>query len=278
MMLPLTHYPSSKVEETASIDSHTTSGDSQVVSVAGPLLRQAVSCTVKGEVAKQLQRLVTGPLRSTQLLHDSQAAYSRKVAKKGAKVKQSTKIKKRVGPDGRPVEPQGRMDAFRADWMQTSLGQRSHAEEGAVQPGETLLLDVPRGAEDSLERLLFAAALRCFVPPFFRGVPGSEDSPNEDPAYAHRMYLQLPMGLAKMKYEQECRRWTQGPANRLRGKGLLFIPQSLPLSRLVMALRSVDTPKVLVDKVIELVELLQRMEVAPKTQSLQLKPPQNPPR
>jgi hypothetical protein len=62
-----------------------------------------------------------------------------------------------------------------------------------------------------------------------------------------------------MKYELECRRWSQGPINRLKGKGLVFLPETQPLSRFVMALRSVETPKPLVDKAVELYEQLQRM-------------------
>ena len=44
-------------------------------------------------------------------------------------------------------------------------------------------------------------------------------NPNEDPDYAYDIFLKLPQGLAKMKYELECKKWAQGPINRLKIKG-----------------------------------------------------------
>jgi hypothetical protein len=69
-----------------------------------------------------------------------------------------------------------------------------------IEPGETLLLDIPRGMQDTIENLLHAAAIRCYVPEFF---------PSHTPHTAYQIYLQLPKGLSKMRYEAEAWKWSQ---------------------------------------------------------------------
>ena len=227
-------------------------------SLPGPLLRHAVSATVSGEVQRQLESLLSGPHKSKQLLQDMKSAYSTAPAsvssvKSSSKASPPKRRKKKliVDSDGKLVELQGQMGAAHSDWLSQngSNSISSTTQSAEVQPGISLLIDVPQGAEDSIERVLHAAALRCYVPEFFRGPASSGDNDgegkgsrnvNEDADYAYNMYLQLPQGLAKMKYELECKKWSQGPINRLKIKGLVYLPDALPVSRFVMSLRSVE--------------------------------------
>jgi hypothetical protein len=58
--------------------------------------------------------------------------------------------------------------------------------------------------------------------------------------------------LAKVKYELECQKWSQGIINKLRIKGLTFLSEVSPLSKFVVCLKNVDTPKALLDKCVDL--------------------------
>ena len=238
--------------------------------------------------------------------------------------------------DGKAVELRGQIESAHGDWMDESLRslgrQREEAEREkertglagllaahtgdvtkmkheAVHAGHNLLLDVPNGLEDSLERFIHAAALRCYVPDFFRGPrhePLAEegqgqssdeslgeaddeqvirqkrlkkrlkqqrrlaDNPNADPARAYQLFLQMPLGLARVRYELECQRWSQGVINRLRIKGLVFLPDVAPLSKFVVCLKSVDTPRVLLEKCVDLFLELRALAQLPRGQRLEL--------
>jgi hypothetical protein len=209
-----------------------------------------------------------------------------------------------------------------AEIMQSSE-EISANKQPTVYSGSALLLDIPNGLNDSIERFIHAAALRCYVPDFFRGPQyekqqlssGSEDdgealpssaspsgrrkksnkydeeqgeeasektvdekdevinegdsdeiisrkhlsrqrrqqsyNPNHDPNYAYSIYLQLPMSLVKVRYEQECQKWSQGVINKLRVKGLNYLPDVAPMSKFIVCLRSVEAPKVLISKCVD---------------------------
>eukprot|EP01038_Epipyxis_sp_PR26KG_P012258 gene12258-16437_t len=229
--------------------------------------------------------------------------------------------KKKVGLDGKIIEFKGKVEAFQSDWVMNqtiqnndniSIDENSNTSEITnhsmnfnivVQPGNSLLLDIPLGFEDSMERFMHAAALRCYVPEFFRGVDNIDVDDNNDshylddvikdvdshsydeddissliekrkkqiilqkeknninynPEYAYSIYLKMPIGLAKMKYEMDCKRWSQGSINKLKLKGVQFVSDAQPISKMVMLLKSVDTPRLLINKCVDLFVELKNM-------------------
>ena len=129
-------------------------------------------------------------------------------------------------------------------------------------PGYSLLVDVPMGLNDKMERLLQAAAMRCYVPDLFW--KGEDGEPTITHAEAYAMYLDMPEGsLAKLRYEQKVHMWCAGPANRLRLKGFNFIRETLPVSKMRMFLKGVECPRILIDKTIDVAHELQAMDVVP---------------
>ena len=66
----------------------------------------------------------------------------------------------------------------------------------------------------------------------------------------------MPKGLAKMRYEQEAHRWSQGAINKLRLKGINLIKDAMPFGRFKQYLKSVDTPALLLDVSMDLLDTL----------------------
>lgn len=212
--------------------------------------------------------------------------------------KTSKRKKKRVGLKGEVIEDVGRMDASHSDWLTASAnishdtGNSSSGSGGkggqTAETGTSLLIDVPQGINDTIERLMHAAALRCYVPDFFQGVQmpdhsctedgveaildslgdasidetkveqillqrkrRQQENPNANADYAYAMYLKMPFGLAKMRYELQCKQYAQGPINRLKMRGLTYLADVQPVSKFMVCLRSVETPRVLLNKCID---------------------------
>ena len=136
------------------------------VSLPGPLLRHAVAATVSGEVQRQLDYLLSGPHKSKQLLQDMKEAYSSSLPGSVSVSNHPNGRKKKkavIGSDGRVVDAQeNKMSAAHSDWMSTAAATTSGAASTAasVQPGNSLLLDVPQGSQDSIERILYAAVMK----------------------------------------------------------------------------------------------------------------------
>lgn len=294
--------------------------------IPGPMARKAVRATVDAEVSRELKRLLNGEMRSRQLVEGIKDVYGKDTnpdkmigsSKKRSNKKyvsgggpSSSKVlspvlnlkdkfkKKRKKKDinGRVIESTGKIEASHAVWMANKIYNVADGTSTLpVQPGEAYLIDIPHGIEDSIERLLHAASLRCYVPPFFIGAVQEEPmdpeleiksddeetiiaekilkqraikrkqnpkNQNSDPSYAYEMYLSLPIGLAKMRYELECKKFSQGPINRLKIKGLNYITDAQPLSKFIMCLKSVDTPRVLINKAVEICIELKKMGLAP---------------
>lgn len=274
-------------------------------SVPGPLMRKAISNSVNAAVTDQLNKLVNDEFRSRKLVKDFRDVYApmsnsnskssvslSPINKSSASTrKRPDKKKHRVGIDGKPIVNMGKISASHSDWMGHSIQKEAHKDghgetvadhPTALGPGESLILDIPNGLNDTIERLMYAAAIRCYVPDFFRGVvpaPTNDDlnaeiedglddetyaaraklrrqqiqtNPNDDPSYAYKMYLLMPLGLAKMRYEQQCRKWSQGAINKLRVKGLKYLSDVFPLSKFVMCMKSVDTPRPLMNQCIDI--------------------------
>lgn len=95
-----------------------------------------------------------------------------------------------------------------------------------------------------------AASIRCYVPEFFNG---------QDSKTSYEIYLQMPPGLPKMRYETEAWKWCQPMINTLRTRGVVKLQDALPLSKFVMYLKSVDTPKPLMNMCLDMVVALKRM-------------------
>ena len=134
------------------------------------------------------------------------------------------------------------------------LGPRPGNDTTKALPGESYLLDIPKGVEDSIERLMRAAALRIYKPEFFDG----------DYNQAYKTYLQLPNGLPKIRYEAEAWRACQGYINKLRNKGFKEINDILPFSKFGLFLKGVETPPDLISKCSEIVRELIAMDNAIK--------------
>lgn len=117
-----------------------------------------------------------------------------------------------------------------------------------VKLSDFLLLDIPLGMADKLDRLLYAAALRCFVPDFF---------PHHSLHEAYALYRQMPNGLTKVRYEQCAYSWSQPLVSKLRLKGLSSIADLMPISKCDMFLRGVGTPLILLDTAKDIIAQLQ---------------------
>lgn len=349
------------------VDTHYSSNPDRI---PGPLLRKALQTTVKVEVASQLNKIMQSSFHSRKLTQDIISVYgpesrTNKPSGKRGSTSSGPVKKQRTALDGKVTKQVGKVSANGADWLSSqnkvlSENSQDNTSENEmeskvtglsrlteVQPGNTLLLDVPLGLEDSIERLLHAAALRCYIPDFFRGStesllkqqeaqwqeserkrrrskrfqnakrrlmnegyvdqanslqlddpqfnsddgdeqnprndedeydvlgdsPAEEDierqyrnkqhrnqrfvkqfaqSKNLDPNYAYRVYLSLPLGLAKLRYENECKRWAQPYINQLRIKGLHLLRDVLPVSKFMSCLVNVQTPRSLRNKGIDL--------------------------
>lgn len=146
----------------------------------------------------------------------------------------------------------GSVDTRGGDIMKRSTSSKKTAGQGVILPftGESLLVDVPRGIHDTIERLMRAAAIRSYVPDFFSGSSAKK---------AYDIYLDMPPGLPKMRYEIEAWKWCQNQINSLRIRGLVNLVDVLPLSKFTMFLKSVDTPKPLLNMCLDLVVALKRI-------------------
>lgn len=119
--------------------------------------------------------------------------------------------------------------------------------------GASVLIDIPNGLEDRLDRLVKAAALRCYVPDIF--APNSITC--ED---AYQLYLQLPKNsLARIRYEQKTYQWIQPILTSLRVKGLNLIKDALPSSKLKMFLKGCQASRDLIQKCVELLSDLKKI-------------------
>ena len=213
-------------------------GETMANGVPGPLLRRAVTATVKEAVDEELSRQKNNTSRSVKLIEGYREAYGgaydvlteseeRKAAARTTargpptssrtksapntvavsvtSVNSRTVAQKGSGSGGSP----GKAKAASADWLTVAAhahnvptdsrkmvlnygpGSSGDSSPAAVPPGkfktdseainrlaaafvkvelgETLLVDIPRGLDDTVESLLHAAALRCYVPEFFVG-------------------------------------------------------------------------------------------------------------
>ena len=157
--------------------------------------------------------------------------------KKGASGKKGSMKGKKVPSKGKKSkimtaeeeQEKGKTYATTTDWAWaqatgTEAAEEKKKKEIVREPhiGESLLVDIPKGIDDTMERLIHAASLKCFIPEFSNCETSEE---------AYELYLQLPPGLAKMRYEVEARRWTQPAINKLRVKGVVNIKDALPMNK-----------------------------------------------
>ena len=270
--------------------------------IPGPLLRRAISATVQDGVQREVQRQKEGQSRGVKLSQEMKEAYGKDEAKYKGKGKglssllttanattenaapmigqtkttsKSKSMSKKETQDllrskKRQRKGQGpsNMQATTADFMSQAVASSAtgYAESKEKEPantgwsmeracqGESLLLDIPKGIHDTMERLLRAAAIRCYVPEFFSG---------HDVASAYKMYLILPPGLAKMRYEQEAYLYCQPAVNALRVKGVNKIQDAMPTKRAKQFLVSVNTPPRLLSLAMDFLYTLVKMGDTP---------------
>lgn len=271
--------PKSKTNATSSssvnISSHCGGMDNLL---QGPLLRRAVTATVREAVDAELQARKNDESRSVKLIEELQGVYHEdtssdmiSVQSKGSKSTSSSRalglapIKKRGSNLGFPTKatlPSNKMSVASSDWISRAVTEEASSKNLSIAPysvkiesGEALLIDIPMGMDDTCERLLRAGSIRCYVPEFF---------PSHTPHSAYHMYLQLPAGLSKIRYEQEAWRWCQPVLNGLRVRGLNFIKDLLPFSKFTMFLKGVNAPQALIDTCKDIVNALLKIGAVTK--------------
>ena len=226
-------------------------------SVPGPLLRRAVSATVMEGVTREKlsQRVDVDPM---------DYPGSNKQRKEAEKLKKSNSTVKMV--NGKPVRdkakkgappPKGKMYATTTDWAWavatgTMAGEPEAPppEPRKVQPGESVLVDVPKGLDDTMERLIHAVSLKTYIPEFSNCSTCDE---------AYQLYLRMPKGLAKMRYEIEAHKWCQPQINKLRIKGVHKIRDALPMNKFRQMLNNLEVPLEVVGVATQWVRLLLAM-------------------
>jgi len=202
---------------------------------------------------------------------------SRQNSTRQGSVKTPSKKKKMTEKEaallGIELKPRSTLDAISSDWLSASLpptalepvnrsslslpaiGKPSMKTPNGDQVvgelrGQSVLIDIPMGVEDSVENLLHAAALRCYVPEFF--VEGTNNL-----STAYQVYLALPpKSLGKIRYETEAFKFSQGAINKLRTKDLSRIRDMMPTSKFIMFMREVGSPQVLTTTCIDLLNTL----------------------
>ena len=241
-------------------------GPGNDTSVPGPLLRRAVSATVKEGIVreKKNQRVDVDPMDypgSHKARQKEEAASGKSRPGQGsAKKKQAIKM-----VNGKPVKskpkkgepsPKGKMYATTTDWSWASAtGTLTHEippppDPRVIHPGESLLIDIPKGLDDQLERMIHCISLVTYIPEFSNAESAEE---------AYELYKTMPNGLAKMRYEIEAHKWCQPQINKLRLKGIHTIRDGLPMNKFRQYLNSVDVPLPVVGMAVKWVKLLQAM-------------------
>ena len=238
--------------------------------VQGPLLRRAVSATVQDAVEDELAARKNNVSRSVLLIDELTSAYGELSPSPRIKAANFTDGNKEIpsssqrtknragvfenGMNGSSPVKTGKVQATSTDWV-TLAAVVNKSSSIKVSPGESLLVDIPLGMDDTLERLLRAGAIRCYVPAFF---------PDHDPSSAYQMYLKLPPGLSKVRYEQEAWRWCQSAVNELRLRGLMHIKDVMPFSKFNMFLKGAQTPAILIETCKDIIHALMKMGSAPR--------------
>jgi len=265
-------------------------------SIPGPMLRRAVTATIKEGVKQEFKSNASDVSRSVKLANNIKKVYGGnssdiKVKKKSSKsiknsisgsnsVTGSISMGSQVTRDGSPVRSSHSptrtvinnneskvvgANATSVDWVgafnngisspsnsgfKLSPVKKSQNKERLFFSGESLLIDIPKGVNDSLERLFNAAAIRCYVPTFFA---------NEDKEKAYSIYLQMPVGLPKLKYEQEALKICQPILNQFNQIGLSKIQDVMPLSKFKTFMKNYKTPPLLLNTIVDIFYSLQKM-------------------
>lgn len=223
-------------------------------SIPGPMLRRAVSATIQDGVSREMRSQSRGggeldkPVGASSSVKSAKGNGSskksvgsttsgKKSTKSGKKPTKGSKNKKMTAEE---EQEKGKAYATTTDWAWaqatgTEAAEGKKKKEIVRQPhiGESLLVDIPKGIDDTMERLIHAASLKCFIPEFSNCETSEE---------AYELYLQLPPGLAKMRYEVEARRWTQPMINKLRVKGVVNISDAMPMNKFKQYIDSVNLP------------------------------------
>lgn len=233
--------------------------------VQGPLLRRAISSTVRGEVDEEMFRQRKGSHNG----HGFEGTASRQgTALLGTGTRNGTAMSSvldssaslsalpldvtgdgsGIGCTSSPIKKATRhsLEVSGGDLHLTSTSMQISKADALLA---SYLKDIPQGLGDSIEKLVHAASIRVFVPDFFEGLDVNE---------AYQIYLQMPMGLAKMKYEKDAFKWGQIYINKLRLKGLLRIVDVLPVSKFVMFMKEVGCPYVLTYTCVDIISTLKK--------------------
>ena len=151
--------------------------------------------------------------------------------------------------------------------LQPVISPFKHPHETTLY-GTSLLTDIPAGLDDSVTKLIRAAALRCYTPSFF-----SLNNPNYDNndtntsssnnnSSSYQLYLDLPFGLAKIKYEHEAWKWCDEYINTLHEHGFHIIRSTfLPIEpKAHTLLKQIQCPEKLTEMIIFILHNLEKFD------------------
>ena len=250
-------------------------------SIPGPMLRRAVTATIKEGIKQELVTKAKDVSRSVELTNNIKKVYGSGSVNstKGKKKKMLISNKKNLVSDtisisssqldnqsikSKTLPTNISANATSVDWVgafdntsptknetfKLSPIKKNKNNQRLFFSGESLLIDVPKGVNDSLERIFKAAAIRCYVPAFFA---------DEDKEKAYSIYLQMPVGLPKLKYEQEAFKVCQPVLNKFNSIGLSNIQDVMPLSKFKTFMKNYKTPSLLMYTIIDIFYILQKM-------------------
>ena len=254
---------------------------SDQVNIPGPLIRRALSTTVKNEIHRISIDKRKSNLSSRSYLKQKYRIYhqcntrktvlmpiiksgTRSVSENSPTIARNQAASRFIKHDGAHGRSKGGLQQNSSDTIGNSKDMRNdsprfeqpHSEKlpSSVLSGESLLIDIPLGVEDRVERLIKAASLRCYVPSFFTDTTLPR---------AYAIYIAMPPSLAKTKYEQEAYQWSYEWLRRLKSSGFRQIKDLLPVSKLTFVLHDIDAPEILLNKCIEIVQTLRLLGHVP---------------
>lgn len=242
-------------------------------SIPGPMLRRAVTATIKEGIKQELEKTAKDISRTAELTNNIKKVYGGGGGSVGVKGKKKKLLSNKknfvsdtisIGSKTLSTSNVISAKATSVDWVgafesnspskndtfKLSPIKKNKNNQRLFFSGESLLIDVPKGVNDSIERIFKAAAIRCYVPAFFA---------DDDKEKAYSIYLQMPIGLPKLKYEQEAFKICQPILNKFNAIGLSKIQDVMPLSKFKTFMKNYKTPPLLMYTIIDIFYILQKM-------------------
>lgn len=230
----------------------------------GPLIRKAIRRTVDEEVTFALNEALNGPYLSKQLTKSIKSAYTdlKPVQKPKGGGKDFSS-----GPSVSPIKKhQNTLKAYQTDWLTKeveSMTEDKQDEEDDENERETsLIVEIPLGLNDTIEKILYSASLRSFSPPFFNSSTNNENKSLvhfEFNNNAYNLYSKLPNSLIKSRFLQQSRQAVEPFRGSLLRSGIKFINDLMPIKRATFLLQQHDLPYPLILTIVQILRKLSTM-------------------